>query len=169
MKLKQTLQMLFMIIFRINISSLGRAPNFKDLRHKENVFGMTARECVEKIGIPAMRGLQNGLQDVPDKDAVTGKADAAGPFDFETVARNFQEFAEVMSGRKEPEPEYYTTSGFKATPLICKNCGGQIDRKSGKCPFCDTEYDFEEESESYAYLYADDGLVEKIKLGGDVQ
>ena len=168
MKLKQTLQMLFMIIFRINISSLGRAPNFKDLRHKENVFGMTARECVEKIGIPAMRGLQNGLQDVPDKDAVTGKADAAGPFDFETVARNFQEFAEVMSGRKESD-ELFITSGFKSKALICKNCGGQIDRKSGKCPFCDTEYDFEEESESYAYLYADDGLVEKIKLGGDVQ
>ena len=168
MKLKQTLQLLFMIIFRINIPSLGRAPNFKDLRHKENVFGMTARECVEKIGIPAMIGLQNGLQDVPDKDAVTGKADASGPFDFETVARNFQELAEVMSGKKEPD-EFYTTSGFKPKALICKNCGGQIDRKSGKCPFCDTEYDFEEESESYAYLYADDELVEKIKLGGDTQ
>lgn len=115
-----------------------------------------------------MRGLQNGLQDVPDKDTVTGKADAAGPFDFETVARNFQELAEVMSGKKEPN-EFYTTSGFKPKALICKNCGGQIDRKSGKCPFCDTEYDFEEESESYAYLYADDRLVEKIKLGGDTQ
>lgn len=110
----------------------------------------------------------NRLQDAPDKDAITGKADVAGPFDFEMVARNFQELAEVMSGKKEPD-EFYTTSGFKSKALICKNCGGQIDRKSGKCPFCDTEYDFEEESESYAYLYADDKLVEKFKLGGDTQ
>ena len=168
MKLKQTLQMLFMIIFRINIPSLGRAPNFKDLRHKENVFGMTARECVEKIGIPAMRGLQNGLQDVPDKDAVTEKADAAGAFDFETVARNFQEFAEVMSGKKEHD-EFYTTSGFKPKALICKNCGGQIDRKSGKCPFCDTEYDSEEEEGIYVYQDADDGDFEKFKIGGNTQ
>ena len=25
-------------------------------------------------------------------------------------------------------------------PLICKFCGGQIDRKTMKCIYCDTEY-----------------------------
>lgn len=166
--MKHIFSTLLKIILRIPSPSLGRVPSFRDLWNKKATLGMTSRECIEKIGISAMRGLQNGLQDVPDKDTVTGKADAAGPFDFETVARNFQELAEVMSGKKEPN-EFYTTSGFKPKALICKNCGGQIDRKSGKCPFCDTEYDFEEESESYAYLYADDRLVEKTKLGGDTQ
>ena len=64
----------------------------------------------------------------------------SGVPDFETAVRNLQKFSEVVSGKKEPD-ELYTTSGFKPKALICKNCGGQIDRKSGKCPFCDTEYD----------------------------
>ena len=25
-------------------------------------------------------------------------------------------------------------------PLVCANCGGQIDRSTMKCPFCDTQY-----------------------------
>ena len=25
-------------------------------------------------------------------------------------------------------------------PLVCANCGGQIDRNTMKCPFCDTQY-----------------------------
>ncbi len=26
-------------------------------------------------------------------------------------------------------------------PMICKNCGGIIDRFTMKCPFCDTQYE----------------------------
>lgn len=26
-------------------------------------------------------------------------------------------------------------------PLLCKNCGGVIDRFTMKCPFCDTQYE----------------------------
>lgn len=26
-------------------------------------------------------------------------------------------------------------------PLLCKNCGGAIDRFTMKCPFCDTQYE----------------------------
>lgn len=26
-------------------------------------------------------------------------------------------------------------------PLSCKNCGGQIDRATMKCPYCDTQYE----------------------------
>ncbi|WP_405345726.1 hypothetical protein [Ruminococcus sp.] len=153
--MKHLFSTLLKIILRIHSPSLGRVPRLRDLN---------ARKVNEEIAIP----LHQGLQEAIDNKSVSGKADAAGPFDFETVARNFQELAEVMSGKKESD-ELFITSGFKSKALICKNCGGQIDRKSGKCPFCDTEYDFEEESESYVYLYADDRLVEKIKLGGDTQ
>lgn len=153
--MKYFLSTLLKIILRLPSPSLGRVPRLRDLNK---------RKVNKEIAIRAHQGLQEAI----DNKSVSGKADASGPFDFEMVARNFQELAEVMSGKKEPD-EFYTTSGFKPKALICKNCGGQIDRKSGKCPFCDTEYDFEEESESYAYLYADDGLVEKIKLGGDTQ
>jgi hypothetical protein len=26
-------------------------------------------------------------------------------------------------------------------PLLCENCGGQIDRSTMKCPYCDTQYE----------------------------
>lgn len=26
-------------------------------------------------------------------------------------------------------------------PLICQSCGGHIDRKTMKCPYCDTQYE----------------------------
>lgn len=26
-------------------------------------------------------------------------------------------------------------------PLVCEQCGGQIDRKTMKCPYCDTQYE----------------------------
>lgn len=26
-------------------------------------------------------------------------------------------------------------------PLLCKNCGGRIDRVTMKCPYCDTQYE----------------------------
>ena len=26
-------------------------------------------------------------------------------------------------------------------PLICERCGGQIDRSTMKCPYCDTQYE----------------------------
>ena len=30
---------------------------------------------------------------------------------------------------------------FEMKPLICEQCGGQIDRKTMKCPYCDTQYE----------------------------
>lgn len=30
---------------------------------------------------------------------------------------------------------------FEIKPLICERCGGQIDRKTMKCPYCDTQYE----------------------------
>ena len=160
--MKLFLKTLFAIIFQIHSPSTGKVPTFRDLRNnKIPMFGLTARECVELYGIPTMEGLQEGF----NKSASGKVDDAAGLVDFETAARNVQKAVETLSGKKEPS--YYTSSGYNITALKCPCCGGQIDRKSGKCPFCDTQYKFETESESYAYLYADDELVEKISLGGD--
>lgn len=30
---------------------------------------------------------------------------------------------------------------FDPKPLICKSCGGQINRSTMKCPYCDTQYE----------------------------
>lgn len=32
-------------------------------------------------------------------------------------------------------------SMIERKPLICQNCGGRIDRRTMKCPYCDTEYE----------------------------
>ena len=34
---------------------------------------------------------------------------------------------------------------FELKPLVCKNCGGQIDRRTMKCPYCDTQYESQNE------------------------
>lgn len=30
---------------------------------------------------------------------------------------------------------------FELKPLVCERCGGHIDRKTMKCPYCDTQYE----------------------------
>lgn len=30
---------------------------------------------------------------------------------------------------------------LQAEPLICQQCGGAIDRKTMKCPYCETQYE----------------------------
>lgn len=30
---------------------------------------------------------------------------------------------------------------FEIKPLVCENCGGHIERKTMKCPYCDTQYE----------------------------
>lgn len=30
---------------------------------------------------------------------------------------------------------------FELKPLVCKNCGGQIERSTMKCPYCGTQYE----------------------------
>lgn len=34
---------------------------------------------------------------------------------------------------------------FELKPLVCKNCGGLIDRKTMQCPYCGTQYKHEYE------------------------
>ena len=149
--MKYFLSTLIKIILRIHSPSSGRVPRFRDLWNKKAKLGMTSHECVVKNGIPLM----SGMQDAIDNESVSGKVDnVAAPFDYEIAENNSIE---------QKEPLYYTSSGFELTALKCKCCGGQIDRRSGICSFCDTQYDIIEKSESYAVLYADDEIVEIIK------
>lgn len=30
---------------------------------------------------------------------------------------------------------------FELKPLVCERCGGSIDRRTMKCPYCDTQYE----------------------------
>lgn len=37
-------------------------------------------------------------------------------------------------------------------PLTCQNCGGAIDRKTMKCPFCDTQYERKDDGLAIRYV-----------------
>lgn len=50
--------------------------------------------------------------------------------------------------------------GFELKPLVCKNCGGQIDRATMKCPYCDTQYKSENDM---VYVVVDRPGVYKIR------
>ena len=42
-------------------------------------------------------------------------------------------------------------------PLICQSCGGHIDRRTMKCPFCDTQYNGKIEPVPIEPLFVADG------------
>lgn len=37
-------------------------------------------------------------------------------------------------------------------PLVCENCGGQIDRSTLKCPYCDTQYNRQRDQTVINYI-----------------
>lgn len=43
-------------------------------------------------------------------------------------------------------------------PLVCQQCGGTIDRKTMKCPYCDTQYEQKNDGISMRYVVETPGI-----------
>lgn len=92
-----------------------------------------ARSYCERYNLP-LYFIMHENEKLPDKDLIAG--DLCYCFEPERVYLYNGEYWMPL----EVSPLESVYEAVDVQPLICERCGGQIDRHTMVCPYCDTQY-----------------------------